>query len=257
MSHKTQIVGFALAVIAFSAGPASAQLTIEVKDYLTMPKTGLLNEKAPNDVFFARVNSLQEEPGGATRLFVPDQNGLLYILDKATQKLTTYLDFNGRDTRPGMFHRFSFEQGYGVGLNSFVFDPDYRRNGKFYTVHDEETSLAGSNVPDNKSFPGLNASTYVPTPMIGSPGQAVIEGVIVEWTDTNISNSTFEGTAREILRVQLTGRAHPTGEIIFNPTARPGGADWRVMYIGQGDSASCESKTPFRTNPQRLDTLLG
>jgi hypothetical protein len=37
--------------------------TIEVKDYLTMPKTGLLNEKAPNDVFFARVNALKEEPG--------------------------------------------------------------------------------------------------------------------------------------------------------------------------------------------------
>jgi len=33
--------------------------TIEVKDYLTMPKTGLLNEKAPNDVFFARVNALK------------------------------------------------------------------------------------------------------------------------------------------------------------------------------------------------------
>src|SRR5439155_15625887 len=110
---------------------------------------------------------------------------------------------------------------------------------------------------DNKNFPGLNATGYVPTAAIGSPGPAIIEGVIVEWTDTNISNSTFEGRAREILRVQLTGRAHPTGEIIFNPAARPGDPDWRVMYIGQGDSASGESKTPFRTNPQRLDTLLG
>jgi hypothetical protein len=67
MSHKTQILGFAFAVIAFSAASASAQLTIEVKDYLTMPKTGLLNEKAANDVFFARVNAVVEEPGGATR----------------------------------------------------------------------------------------------------------------------------------------------------------------------------------------------
>ena len=63
MSQKMRIVRFALAVMAVSAGPASAQLTIEVKDYLTMPKTGLLNEKAPNDVFFARVNALKEEPG--------------------------------------------------------------------------------------------------------------------------------------------------------------------------------------------------
>ena len=139
----------------------------------------------------------------------------------------------------------------------FVFDPDYRRNGKFYTVHMEESAMAGSSVPDNKNFPGLNATGYTPTPAVGSPGPAIIEGVIVEWTDTDISNSTFEGRAREILRVQLTGKAHPMGEIIFNPTAKPGDPDWRVMYVGQGDSASGESNTPFRSNPQRLDTLLG
>ena len=257
MIQTTRIVCFVFAVTAFSVGPASSQTTLEIKDFLTMPITGLVDGKVGNSVLLSRVNSVKEEPGGATRLFIPDQNGPLYILDKATQKLTTYLDFNGRDQRPGMFHRLSYEQGYGNGLNCFVFDPDYRRNGKFYTVHMEESSMNGSSVPDNKNFPGLNATGYVPTAAIGSPGPAIIEGVIVEWTDTNISNSTFEGRAREILRVQLTGRAHPTGEIIFNPAARPGDPDWRVMYIGQGDSASGESKTPFRTNPQRLDTLLG
>ena len=151
--------------------------------------------------------------------------------------------------RPGMFHRLSYEQGYGNGLNCFVFDPDYRRNGKFYTVHMEESGMNGSSVPDNKNFPGLNTTGYVPTAAIGSPGPAIIEGVIVEWTDTNISNSTFEGRAREILRVQLTGRAHPMGEIMFNPAARPGDPDWRVMYIGQGDSASGESKPHSEPTP--------
>jgi hypothetical protein len=257
MIQMTRIVCFVFAVTALSVGPGSSQTTVEIKDFLTMPITGLVDGKVGNSVLLARVNSVKEEPGGATRLFIPDQNGPLYILDKATQKLTTYLDFNGRDQRPGMFHRLSYEQGYGNGLNCLVFDPDYRRNGKFYTVHMEESSMNGSSVPDNKNLPGLNATGYVPTAAIGSPGPAIIEGVIVEWTDTNISNSTFEGRAREILRVQLTGRAHPTGEIIFNPAARPGDPDWRVMYIGQGDSASGESKTPFRTNPQRLDTLLG
>src|ERR1700730_2169420 len=204
MTEKTKIAGCALAVIAVSLVSASAQTTLEIKDYVTMPLTGLVDGKVGNSVLLSRVNSVKEEPGGATRLFIVDQNGPLYILDKATQKLTTYLDFNGRDERPGMFHRLSYEQGYGNGLNCFVFDPDYRRNGKFYTVHMEESSMNGSSVPDNKNFPGLNTRGYVPTAAIGSPGPAIIEGVIVEWTDTNISNSTFEGRAREILRVQLT-----------------------------------------------------
>jgi glucose/arabinose dehydrogenase len=43
----------------------------------------------------------------------------------------------------------------------------------------------------------------------------------------------------------------------FNPAARPGGADWRVMYIGSGDAGSGEQKDMRRMNPQRLDTLLG
>jgi hypothetical protein len=76
MSHKTQIVGFALAVITCSAGPASAQLTIEVKDYLTMPKTGLLNEKAPNDVFFARVNACKKSLAVRRGCSFPIRTGL-------------------------------------------------------------------------------------------------------------------------------------------------------------------------------------
>ena len=37
----------------------------------------------------------------------------------------------------------------------FRFDPDYERNGKFYTIHLEDPELAGSPVPDNSHFPGL------------------------------------------------------------------------------------------------------
>ena len=47
------------------------------------------------------------------------------------------------------------------------------------------------------------------------------------------------------------------GDLIFNPTARPGDADWRVMYIGCGDGGSGERRTAMRQNPQRLDTLVG
>ena len=57
------------------------------------------------------------------------------------------------------------------------------------------------------------------------------QGVLIEWTDTNPSNNTFEGTARELFRLWLNTRNHQLGEIVFNPSARPGDADWRVAYI--------------------------
>jgi hypothetical protein len=82
----------------------------------------------------------------------------LYIFEKQTQKLTTYLDFNGRDGRPGLFHKLSFELGYANGLVSVEFDPDYSRNGTFYTVHIEDPSLTGSNLPDNTHVPGLHVA---------------------------------------------------------------------------------------------------
>ncbi len=33
----------------------------------------------------------------------------------------------------------------------------------------------------------------------------------------NVANSTFEGTARELLRVEHNTRIHPMGDLIFNP----------------------------------------
>ncbi len=91
----------------------------------------------------ARVNSIREEPGGGGRLFVTDMNGPIYILDKKTKGLTTYLDFNGSGDRAGIFDRLYHDPGYSSGISQFQFDPDYRRNGKFYTVHMEEPGAAG------------------------------------------------------------------------------------------------------------------
>ena len=88
-------------------------------------------------------------------------------------------------------------------------------------------------------------------------GRIEREVVLIEWKDRNPSNSTFEGTARELLRLQHPLPQHPLGEMTFNPAARPGDADWRVMYLGAGDSGSGEQRDSRRMNPQRLDTLVG
>ena len=57
--------------------------------------------------------------------------------------------------------------------------------------------------------------------------------------------------------MQLNGRIHPIGEVVFHPAARPGDPEWRVMYIGAGDGGAGEARTAIRSNPQRLDTLVG
>ncbi len=81
--------------------------------------------------------------------------------------------------------------------------------------------------------------------------------MLIEWHDRNPKNATFEGTAREILRVQQPAPIHPLGEMTFNPVARRGDPDWRVMYIGSGDAGTGEQRDIRRMNPQRLDTIAG
>ena len=244
---------------------AQQPVTLELRDFAAVPITGQPLSKVTNEMLLSRVNILREEPGGADRLFVVDMNGPIYVLDKKTRQFTKYLDFDGRPTcaecsdfRPGIFHKFYISTGYGNGINGFVFDPDYRRNGKFYTVHLEHPDMPVSNLPDNRSHPGLDVTGYTTTAAVGVPGDSVGEGIIIEWTDTNTSNRTFEGTAREVLRTRLNTHGHPQGEIIFNPAARPGDAEWRVLYAEVGDSTSGESRiVAIRPNAQRLDNFVG
>jgi hypothetical protein len=225
-------------------------VTLQIADYFVMPMTGRLDGRG-NAGSLARVNVMREEPGNTKRFFVSDLNGPLYILDPATRKLTTYLNFNGRGTQTGLFDKLTIDTGFANGFITFQFDPDYTRNGKFYTIHLEDPALPGSLQPHN-------ISGYTPTVAIVTPGAIQREAVLIEWTDTNIANSTFEGTARELMRVQLNTLIHPMGDLIFNPTARQGDADWRVLYIGCGDGGSGEQQnSSMRLNAQLLDTMVG
>jgi len=255
--NATHFASLLFALFGIQTAATSDHLTLRVADYATMPVTGTMDGPG-NSGSLARVNVLREEPGGTKRFFISDLNGPLYILDTATKKQTEYLNFNGRGTQPGLFDKLTIDAGFANGFITFQFDPDYTRNGKFYTIHLEDPAAPGSLVPDNKSVPGLNVSGYAPTSSIPTPGAIQREAVLIEWTDTNIANSTFEGTARELMRIALNYRIHPMGDLIFNPTARQGDADWRVLYIGCGDGGSGEQQNnTVRLNPQRLDTMVG
>jgi hypothetical protein len=240
-----------------AATSAAPELALQISDFAALPITGSLEGAGNNAGSLARINVLREEPGPAHRFFVNDLTGPLYILDRKTKKTTTYLDLNGGGSRRGLFDKIMTDPGLASGFISFEFDPDYAKNGRFYTIHLEDPSLPGSLSPDNASFRGLQIKGYSPTEAIQTPGPVEYESVLVEWTDTDIANGTFEGTAREVLRVQLNTRIHPIADLTFNPTARRGDADWRVLYIACGDSGSGDQKTSVRLNPQRLDAAVG
>jgi mono/diheme cytochrome c family protein len=252
------IVALALAAWHSLAAQPALRLTVDLADYAQMPITGELDGQNTRGQL-ARVNFLRDEPGGR-RFFVNDLNGPLYIVDKQTKTFTTYLDFNGAGGRPGLFRKFTFERNLAIGLTNFLFDPDYARNGVFYTIHMEDPAVTADAAPRTGVVAGLDLSGNTTTPAIQTPsvgGRIDREAVLIEWKDRNTANATFEGTARELLRLQQPTAIHPMGEMTFNPVARRGNPDWRVMYIGSGDAGTGEQRDSRRLNPQRLDTLVG
>jgi len=252
------VLAGALAAPDHAGAQALKEGTLELQDYAALPVTAD-NTNDNTRAQLARVNFMRDEPGGR-RFFVNDLNGPLYILDKKTKTFTTYLDFNGAAGRPGLFPKFTFERNFATGLINFVFDPDYARNGVFYTLHMEDPSVDAPSTPKNGAVAGLDLTGYSTTQALVTPtvdGRIEREVVLIEWRDRDPSNNSFEGTARELLRLQEPMPIHPLGEMTFNPAARPGDADWRVMYLGSGDGGSGEQRDGRRLNPQRLDTWVG
>lgn len=270
----TPVLRFGFALLAgvlmntaggFAQYPSQAEIrkdgtAILLEDYATLPLSSPTHAGKPAGPIdykgqLGRVNSLRSEPAdaplSASRFFVDDQSGTLYILDKATKKFTPYLNF------ADIFPKFVSDTGNTAGIVSIAFDPGYAKNGKFYTVHVEKPDLEGSANPTNAKLPALNLEGYSTTPVVTPPAGLVhYESVLVEWTDNNIRNATFEGAAREILRVAFD-RNHPIADMVFNPLARPGHDDYGNLYVSVGDGAQGETPGPSHTIPQRLDTLLG
>ena len=140
-----------VAVAPAAAVETTPRPTLLLADYVQMPITA--DKDGDNTrAELARVNFLRDEPGGR-RFFVNDLNGPLYILDKQTKQFTTYLDFNGLAGRPGLFRRFTFERNFATGLINVIFDPDYDRNGVFYTIHMEDPTVDAPADPNPVSWP--------------------------------------------------------------------------------------------------------
>ena len=190
--------------------PAQSQYGLTLSEYASFPTS--TPTPAPTDQRLnrvARLNTIMEVPDGSGRRAVPDLNGNLYFVKDG--RPSVYLDVAAT-----FAPQFFSGRGLGQGFGYVAFDPEFRTNGKFYTIHTEDAAKATA-VPDY------------------AQPRTIYQGVINEWTATDPSADTFSGTRREILRIGFAGQVHGIQEINFNPTAEPGDPDYRKLYLAVGD----------------------
>ncbi len=214
-------------------------IAFEVKDLARLPDTRGLRP-ADQDVKpagWARVNYVRDLPDG--RRFANNSRGFLYQINSSNQP---HVYANLADTFPlGVYNRLS------AGFVSFVFHPEFARNGLFYTTHNEHA-------PGNPGTPNFIPPGY-------GLKDVTYHNVLTEWRATNPAASVFAGTRRELLRTAhvVANLIHPLGALEFNPTAKPGSEDYGLLYTSGSDHGFSNGAGPNASNPaqtQRLDSII-
>ena len=213
-------------------------LAVEIKDLVRLPDSR--GSHGADDVTpsgWARVSYVRDLPDG--RRFANDSRGMLYLLD-ANNQPQVYADV-GAAFPYGVYNRLE------SGFIGFAFHPEFAKNGLFYTVHSERG-------PGNPKTPDFIPPGY-------GLKDVTFHNVITEWHATNPAANTFEGTRREILREAhvVANLTHPMGALEFNPTAKPGDADYGLLYTSGSDHGFSNGGGPNASNPtqtQRLDSIM-
>ncbi len=213
-------------------------ILIEVKDLVRLPDTRSMRP-ATQDVSpagWARINFVRDLPDG--RRFANDSRGFLYRIDDKNQP---HVYVNVADLFPlAVYNRLE------SGFIAFVFHPEFASNGLFYSVHAER----GPGNPRTPDFipPGftLKDVTY--------------HNIITEWHATDPAADVFAGTRRELLREAhvVQNLSHPMGAVEFNPTAKPGDADYGLLYTSGSDHGFSNGGGPnsnTASQTQRLDAI--
>jgi glucose/arabinose dehydrogenase len=161
---------------------------------------------APNGGTFA--------PNDSERLFVTDQDGILWAIDLATGEKIIFLNVSDRLVDLGIFGPGTFDER---GLLGVTFHPHFAANGLFYTYTSEPISDAA----DFSTMPlGIVADHQT---------------VITEWQvpDPNDPTSVADpNSARELLRIDQPQFNHNAGALNFGPD--------KMLYISLGDGGGAD-----------------
>ncbi|WP_026967267.1 PQQ-dependent sugar dehydrogenase [Algoriphagus terrigena] len=174
----------------------------------------------------AKITKLESEPATG-RTFLNDQRGVLY--EFKGNKYHEYLPI--RDLMPNIL----FKPGLATGLGSYAFHPEFAENGIFYTGHSEK----GNAAPADYAYP--------------DSVKVFLQWVLTEWKANDPMAGKFEGTSRELLRINFVTQIHGMQEVTFNPNAKKGDPDYSMLYIGIGDGGSAESGFAYICDHQGRD----
>ncbi len=186
---------------------------------------------------WARINYVRDLPDG--RRFANDSRGFLYLIDSKNQP---QVYANLAETFPhAIYNRLS------SGFIAFTFHPEFAKNGLFYTIHAER----GRDNPGKPDFipPGYGAKDITH------------QTAVTEWRAANPAANVFAGTRRELFRTAhvVENLTHPLSAVEFNPTARPGSADYGLLYISGSDHGFSNGGGANSSNPAqtlRLDSII-
>src|SRR5262245_11405514 len=214
-------------------------IAVEIKDFVRLPDTRTIRP-ANQDVSpagWARVSYVRDLPDG--RRFANDSRGILYLIGSNNQP---QVYANVAAVFPNAIYN-RLESGF-IG---FAFHPDFARNGLFYTVHAERAE--GNPKTPNFIPPGFTLK------------DVNYHNVITEWHATNPAANTFEGTRREVFRGSqvVANLTHPLGAVDFNPAAKPGDADYGLLYTSGSDHGFSNGGCPHAntgSQTQRLDSIM-
>jgi hypothetical protein len=185
-------------------------IAVKFSEFATIPN---FNNAAP------RVMTMLYEPG-TQRYFASDMNGKLYAISADGKEVSLYLDMTAADRNVGVQ-----AQGSERGFQAFAFHPQFSKRGapgfgKFYTVVDSSNM---NNMGDFKPLGGGHTQ----------------DTLLLEWTASTPAAATYDGNAfRELIRWEQPYQNHNAGHAAFNPLARPGAADYGLLYIGCADGGS-------------------
>jgi glucose/arabinose dehydrogenase len=154
---------------------------------------------------------------GDSRLFVVDQDGILWAINPATGGKTVFLDVSGRLVPLGVCGPNTFDER---GLLGVAFHPDYATNGKLYTYTSEPTAGA-------PTFPTTLPAGVAPDH----------QNVLAEWRvrHPGVVGSTVDPTTRrELMRVSWPQFNHDGGDLAFGPD--------RMLYVAMGDGGGADDR---------------
>jgi glucose/arabinose dehydrogenase len=148
-------------------------------------------------------------PGNYNRLFVTDQNGILWAIDLDTGDKGVFADLSALLVPLGAFGPGTFDERGFLGV---AFHPDYSANGLLYTYTSE---------------PVDGEADFSTMPSGATPNH---QSVIREWqvpNPTDTSSAVDPTTARELLRIDEPQFNHNAGAVNFGPDG--------MLYIALGD----------------------